>query len=1130
MGCFNGKNSITMNNEYQIIKKIIRSSKNCHRLICFIDGGIKSFETSAKELTEVAKLFGHLNQVKLCRAVVGASLILSLLSPSIAFALPTGYEAVSGDITFNVVNDNTLQITSTTNQAIINYDTFNIGFGETVQFFTPDSTSSILNRVFGGVSTISGSLLSNGQILLVNQQGITFTDTASVNVAGMIASSLNITDQNYLNNNYSFDKNPLLSPSSVINQGDINVSDSVVLMGSGVSNSGNIFAHGGSVHLVVGETVQLQLSDSLVVDVQVTQALQAKVEALSVALSNTGTIQANDGLVELVANVRDELFTSVTNLDGIIVATSVETLDSGTIVLRSNNVYLAGDAPTELSPSGMSVSTDDLSRMSTNNLQVGDHTGTSTITINGDLDLDNFGFNVNLNSVDGIYSINNVLDKGTQAFNLNSLGTISINNTDVNHDVSFSSLQADVVDVSTFGVGSGIIIDGDVTGRDLSLYTAGTQSLISMANFSGDTLFAGTASDNSAITINGSLSATSDAFLFTCGDNSDLTIAGSATAPDLSLLTYHNNSDLTVGGAVNSETLYMGTFGNDSLLAVNGDLNATSYADIFSYGNRSTLDFNGNVNVQGYSYIWTEGQASGITFAQDFIGDIPFIETYGVGSDITFLGDILANCLWVYTDQDNSNINVAGTVDGGSLFFYTSGNDSKITLNSAVTSDYLLDIFTGGNNSDITLGQTVMSGDDIYVSSWGNNSDITFNQDATSAYSIYAETGGQASDINVNQNITGEVVYLGTYSDDSDINVLGDATGNWDFMAYTCGQNSDINIAGNVTTESLYMETWANNSNIDVAGNINAGMDTSIYTSGNNSDVTLNGSLTSSDIFMTTSGEASNINLMDSVTTDSIYLETWGTNSDVAFNSTLISTGGVQITTGGYTSQVIFEGDVSAETLNVSTSGNRSFIQALGTVNATTIDMDTLGTSSDISFSSQVIADYIYLNTMGQGSDINYNLGGLTSYIDQNMTALQGQVNIIDPLANMGSSLPSSVTANATTSSFSFSPVAFGIAVSPAVVSSSPTPSSASTGADNSTDSVVGYSVNAEFMETKVIAGSLTNASLTDIPVITDTNLNLTEFQPALGNSYGVPVDNTVIFNEGIPDLAGEGGTALDSD
>ncbi|MCK5306963.1 MAG: filamentous hemagglutinin N-terminal domain-containing protein, partial [Candidatus Omnitrophica bacterium] len=133
---------------------------------------------------------------------ISALLILTglILNAGYALALPEGEEVVSGSAEFSRPDDNTVNIT-TSDKAIINYETFNIAQPETVRFIQPSSSSSALNRVVGiNPSEIFGSIQSNGKIFLVNPNGIFFGPSSRVDTGSFLASTLDIKNEDFQNN------------------------------------------------------------------------------------------------------------------------------------------------------------------------------------------------------------------------------------------------------------------------------------------------------------------------------------------------------------------------------------------------------------------------------------------------------------------------------------------------------------------------------------------------------------------------------------------------------------------------------------------------------------------------------------------------------------------------------------------------------------------------------------------------------------------------------------------------------------------------------------------------------------------------------------------------------------------
>ncbi len=162
---------------------------------------------------------------------------VSLTSP--ALAAPEGGQVRSGSATINGTT-----IRQHTEKAIIDWLRFNVGAGERVRFLQPSRNAVALNRVVGGdPSLILGQLQANGQIFLVNPNGILFGPGSQVDVGGLVATTLSITDEDFLTGNYQFVQDPAFGLNSVINQGTIASDGTVVLTAPLVSNEGTIAAN-----------------------------------------------------------------------------------------------------------------------------------------------------------------------------------------------------------------------------------------------------------------------------------------------------------------------------------------------------------------------------------------------------------------------------------------------------------------------------------------------------------------------------------------------------------------------------------------------------------------------------------------------------------------------------------------------------------------------------------------------------------------------------------------------------------------------------------------------------------------------------------------------------------------------
>lgn len=208
------------------------------------------------------------------------------------FGSPEGLQIVSGDVSIATPQSSLTEIT-TGEKAILHWNTFSIGDNETVRFVMPSSHASVLNRVLSGhMSEILGNLEANGQVFLINPNGILVGQSAHINTASFIASSFDL-----------FTKGVLLafegSAGSVINFGKISAWDGdVILIGHEVVNSGTIEAELGNIAIASGSEVYLKLEagEKIAVRSVESKALQAQLKEegnpFSWAISLEGTKDA----------------------------------------------------------------------------------------------------------------------------------------------------------------------------------------------------------------------------------------------------------------------------------------------------------------------------------------------------------------------------------------------------------------------------------------------------------------------------------------------------------------------------------------------------------------------------------------------------------------------------------------------------------------------------------------------------------------------------------------------------------------------------------------------------------------------------------------------------------------------
>lgn len=208
----------------------------------------------------------------------------------------------------------------------LGWQSFNVGAQATVNFIQPDASAIAVNRIADpNGSAIFGHLNANGQVFLINPNGVLFGQGAQVNVGGLVASTLDVNDSSLGSSHLSFSGD---GRGSVVNQGTITTKPGgyAALIGQQVSNQGLIQAQLGSVALAGGSAVTLSFDGDSLVDVKVDQS---KLNALA---QNGQLIEANGGHVWMTAGARDSLLASVVNNTGTVDAQTVAN-HNGTITL-----------------------------------------------------------------------------------------------------------------------------------------------------------------------------------------------------------------------------------------------------------------------------------------------------------------------------------------------------------------------------------------------------------------------------------------------------------------------------------------------------------------------------------------------------------------------------------------------------------------------------------------------------------------------------------------------------------------------------------------------------------------------------------------------------------------------------
>ena len=243
-------------------------------------------------------------------------LALALLWGSSAQAAPVGGDVVAGEASIGGTAQ-AMVIQQGTERVSINWKSFGIAAGESVQFVQPSRSSVALNRVLGSdASLIMGQLSANGQVFLINPNGVLFGKGSSVAVGGLVASTLNLSDADAQAGRYAFTDG---GKGTVINQGEITATQGgyVALMAHSVSNTGTVVAPLGTVALVAGDAVTLDISGDQLINVAVARGVA------DAWISNGGWLQADGGLVMMSTQVAGDALSNAVNHTGVIQAQSI---------------------------------------------------------------------------------------------------------------------------------------------------------------------------------------------------------------------------------------------------------------------------------------------------------------------------------------------------------------------------------------------------------------------------------------------------------------------------------------------------------------------------------------------------------------------------------------------------------------------------------------------------------------------------------------------------------------------------------------------------------------------------------------------------------------------------------------
>ena len=715
-----------------------------------------------------------------------------------AEANPLGAQIVNGTVSINQAGS-TLNITNTPG-SIINWQAFSIGTGETTNFIQQSAGSAVLNRVVGpDPSALLGRLSSNGQVYLINPAGIMVGQGAVIDVPRFVASTLNLSNTDFLAGRMNFTALP--GAGSISNQGTITTPEggTVYLVAPQVENKGLISTPKGETILAAGDTVTLLETGTPGVTVQITGGTNNA--------TNLGQIVADTGRVGMVG--------ALVKNSGVLNASSLVS-QGGRIFLKATQTTTV-DAGSQVTATGTTGGTVEVlgNQVAVTGNAVLDASGTNgggTVLVGGDA----HGANPNVQNAQATFVDSGVAIKvdAVQSGNGGKAVVWSDIATQFNGNISAKggAQGGDGGWVETSGKQwlnfAGVVDTTAAHGKMGSLLLDPISITISNAadtlatpissNGAGPctyTLLAGWACGNAYVD-NTTLGMTS---------NLNVTTLQNALATSNVVVTTASTSGSAAAGADNitvQAPIAWSSASNLSLMA----------------GGSITVDAGASIANTGTGSLWMEaGSAAGITI------NAPISMAGGrVELDTLALGGTVTNNSTIYSGLADLTTNSAVQLGSDQMIF---GAGSSISAPNGI----VLLVGHQGNITNVDLGATTKGTANTLELSAADLGTIT-----AAIKGIVAPTGNITISQNLSSPTTVFAIASGNITTNANVNVSGDArfTAGWDGVSPLSNPVANTVGTGNLTANPGSSLGVTGNLHLAAGGNISIS-DASVYSTGN---------------------------------------------------------------------------------------------------------------------------------------------------------------------------------------------------------------------------------------------------------------------------------------------------------
>ena len=688
--------------------------------------------------------------------------------------LPVLSSIQSGNVNINS-NNNVLNINQSSNKAIIDWKTFDVGSESTVNFNQPSASSSTLNKILSSdPSKIFGKLNATGEVIFQNYGGIYFGKNSRLDVGSITATTGNIRNEDYLNNNYKFDLTN--STGNIENLGEINAFENyVALLSPEVRNSGLIVAEKTAV-LGSGNEVTLNFINGGTLHSITTT--ESNVDTL---VENKSAVEVPGGLIIISIQAKSSLVSSIINQEG-----SLNTEQADQVVKKDGRIFLQASTINLSNNSEMIASGNDaggLINLSAKDININENSVIDVsgeiageIELNstkGDLNLINSTLKASSNDSDGgkisIASTENIIieNSNIEARGLINGGQILIGNDYLEKTIPIAkstildiNTTLDVSSYDTSGIGGLIETSGLKLITNASIQAGeGGSWIIDPFDITIDETIAGY--------INTALTAGTSVTLTTATETNDInndpvnTITGSSGEGDIilnSAITSSGNGSLTLIAAddifINAAISLSGT--NNQVTLTAADIVYLG-ASITTTGNQT---INANVDIQGSSTlnsglanITINGNVTASNGILAFLGDGDYLyngTSYTVdGTEpIGILYDAASDTYkWQATVTTAEALIVAGGGGGGMDMGGGGGGGGVIAQDITLTPGWI-DVKVGDGGAGAPTGGTGSGTQGINNHVWtinakqgGDSSIVTANGTLTAIGGGYGGTG-----------------------------------------------------------------------------------------------------------------------------------------------------------------------------------------------------------------------------------------------------------------------------------------------------------------------------------------------------------------------------------------------------